>query len=148
MSRLANAKTNLFSQNPAHLELNALFIYNVMLVIINKDLAWCLVESYSNNPWWVRILSQLDFNNALGVNKALLPFIQELSSIEANFYFLLRLMTAINNHNNKVISPSIFDFKLIYHINYISDVYHLYILISIALEIIIIVYGKDYPDFT
>ena len=50
LSRLASANTNLPSQNPTYSKLDALFVYNAMLVAMNEDLAQCIVEGYKSNP--------------------------------------------------------------------------------------------------
>ena len=138
LSRLASANTNLPFQNQAYSKLDALFTYNATLVVINKDLAQFIVESYESNPWWVKILGQLDSNNALGDNKAFSPFVQELPPTDANLYFLSRPAAVVDNHNNEITVPPAFGPKLIYHIDHISGVHHLCISTFIVLEIIAI----------
>lgn len=73
---------------------------------MNKDLAQWIVKGYKKNAEWDKILSQLDLNNALRVNKASLPFVPELFFTNTDLYFLLRPMTPVKNHADKVTSLS------------------------------------------
>ena len=141
------ANTNLPSKNPAYSELNALFAYNITLVAMNKDLAQRIVKGYESNLWWIQISSQLSSNNALGDDKATLPFVQELPSTDIDLHFFLRQTMAVNNHGNKNIAHLALRHKFIYHVNHVSGVHRLCISTSIALEIITIAHDKGHPSF-
>lgn len=147
LNRLASANTNLPSQDPVYSELDTLFIYNAMLVAMNKDLAQRIVKGYESDPWWVKVLSQLSSNDALGDNKVFLPFVQKIPPTDADLYFLPRLATMVDNHGNEITAPPMLRSKLIYHVDYVSDMHHLCILISVVSEIIAITYGKGHPGF-
>lgn len=144
---LVSANTNLSFQDPPYSKLDALFAYNTMLVAMNKNLAQRIVKSYENNPWWVKILSQLRSNDGLGDHKVFLLFIQELSSTNADPYFLLRPTTAVNNHSNENIAPPALSCKLIYYIEHVFGMHCLCLLISIASKLIAIAHSKSHSSF-
>lgn len=146
-SCLASANTNLPSQDPAYSQLDALFIYNTTLIAMNKDLAQRIVKDYENNPWWIKISSQLSLNDVLGDNKAALPFVQQLPPMDADPYFLPRPTVAVDNHNNEYTAPPTLSRKLIYHVDHIFDMHRLYVSTSVVLEVIAIMYGKSHPGF-
>lgn len=80
-------------------------------------------------------------------NKVFLSFVQELPFINADYYFFLRLAAIINNQGDEITASPALGFKLIYYIDYISNVHCLYILTLVVLEIIIIVYIKGHFGF-
>lgn len=84
LSRLASANTNLPSQDPSYSKLDALFAYNITLVAMNEDLAQRIVKGYESDPWWSKVSSQLSANDALGDDKATLPFVRELPPTDAD----------------------------------------------------------------
>ncbi len=114
---------------------------------MNEDLAQHIVKGYENDPWWVKISSQLSSNDALGDNKATLPFVRELPPTDADLYFLPRPTTAVDNHVNENAAPPALKHKLIYHIDHVSGVHRLCIPTSVASEVIAIAHGEGHPGF-
>lgn len=114
---------------------------------MNKNLAQRIIEGYESNLWWVKILNQLDSNDALENNKIFLPFVQELSSTDTDLYFFPRPAAMVNNHGDKTIALPALRSQLIYHINHVSSVHCICIPTFVALEIIAIAYGKSHPGF-
>lgn len=147
LSRLASANTNLPSHDPAYSELDALFAYNTMLVAMNEDLAQRIVKGYESDPWWSKISNQLSTNDALGDNKATLPFVRELPPTDADPYFLLRPTAAVDDPLNENTTPPALRHKLIYHIDLVSGVYRLCVPTSVASEVIAIAHGEGHPGF-
>ena len=147
LSRLTSANTNLPFQDLAYSKLDALFIYNATLIAMNEDLAQRIVKGYKNNPWWVKILGQLSLNDALGDNKAFLPFVQELPSTDTDHYFLPKPAAVVDNYSDEITTPLALGPKLIYHVNHVFGVHRLCIPTSVASEIIAIAYGKGHPGF-
>lgn len=95
-------------------------------------------------------MSQLDFNDNLEVKKALLSFVQKISSTNVNLYFILRPTTSNKKNLKKVvilISIDISYSKLINYYDSILGVYYMCILVLVTLEIIAIANSKNYLDF-
>lgn len=88
-----------------------------------------------------------DSNDALGDDKAFLPFVQELPLTNTDFYFLSKLAAVVNNHGDKKVAPLTLGSKFIYYVNYVFDMHRLCLPTSVILEIIAITYGKGHPSF-
>ena len=75
LNRLAN--TNVGYSDPSHSELDALFTYNATLIEIYPNLILRILAGYEDDEYWARLHRQVQANEDLGDNKAVLPFITE-----------------------------------------------------------------------
>ena len=73
LSRLAS--TNVGCSDASHSELDALFTYNSTLIEIQPDLVSRILAGYEDDEYWARLRRQVQANEDLGDDKALLPFI-------------------------------------------------------------------------
>lgn len=91
LSRLASANTNLPSEDPNYSELDALFTYNITLIDIHPDIVKRIVKGYKADNWWAKIWRQIDENDKLGPDRALLPFVKgNTPPTDADPYFTPR----------------------------------------------------------
>lgn len=75
---------------------------------------------------------------------------QSLSFIYADINFFFRLATLNKKFDNKIALLALKfleNFKFIYYISYIIDIYYLYILFLVAIKVIIITYERSHSDF-
>ena len=85
LSRLASCSPSMLPDD--HSELDALFA--ATLVNMNDEFYDKLVMGYQQDPFWKRVLAQVDENHALGENAVPLPFVrgEHLPPHEADPYF-------------------------------------------------------------
>lgn len=91
-------------------------------------------------------MTQLDVNDSLKIDKALLFFMQILLSTDTNSYFSLKPIKNNNNWHNYftiLVSAIIFNTKLIYQVHYISSIRHFYISLLVASQLLDIFIAKN-----
>lgn len=80
-----------------------------------------------------------------------LPFLLDLSpSTDVNSYFMLRAKNnkIVVHTKPRMLEPLIRDsIKLLYHINWLTSIYHLYIFLLLVLNIFAILYGEGHSGF-
>lgn len=75
LNRLASI--NVGCANLSYSKLDALFMYNATLVEIYSDRVLRILAGYEGDEYWARFHHQVQANEDLGDNKALLPFVTE-----------------------------------------------------------------------
>lgn len=79
LSRLTN--TNIGLADSDYLELDTLFMYNITVIEIHPTLVSQILIRYKANNYLSHLQHQIQVNNKLGPNKALLPFFTRLSQV-------------------------------------------------------------------
>lgn len=154
LSRLAS--TNTAHANPHHSELNALFAYSTTLVKLHPTLISRILAGYNADPWWTRLLQQVQANNDLGADAVTLLFvINSTPPTDSNPYLSPQPDGAEEPRPDYMpvtkISkelPRLDKTKLFYHVNRLTNVHRLCISPSVALDILTIVYGEGHPRFS
>ena len=164
LSRLAS--TNVGYANASHSELDALFTYNATLIKIHPDLISRILVGYEDDEYWARLRHQVQANEDLGDNKAVLPFVtggfyksdsdpymvprpetstSTLSKAEVEDTPAKRDVTVIVE-NSMLLPPD--KTKLLYQINRTTGNLCLCISPTVAPYILQIAYGKGHPGFS
>ena len=147
-------------------ELDALF--TATLVEMNSDFRKKIIKGYNEDPWYRRLIQQIDDNDKLGENAVSLPFIRGvISSTDADPYFQPRpeanrdVTSASSQGVTSASSESVADVEsnkdldtdsssdsdLIYHIDWVSRRQRLCIPPSVVQEIMQLAHGNGYPGF-
>lgn len=167
LSRLAN--TNVGCSNPTYFKLDALFMYNATLIEIHPNLILKILAGYEDNKYWAHLCCHVQANEDLSENKAMLPFITKDSyRLDIDPYMVPR-PESLTNALSKVTSPQFVGpagpenstvivensmlpppnkTKLLYQVNKITSNLCLYILPTMAPDILQIVHRKDHPCFS
>ncbi len=91
LSRLVSANANL-PQDLNHSELNMLFAYTDTLVKLSHSLLIQSIHGYGIDEWWNKILTQIDNNDRLLENKAILSFEEgDEPATSDDLYYSLKL---------------------------------------------------------
>lgn len=73
LNHLINA--NIYLIQPFYLELDTLFVYNIILIAIHTTLISKILAGYNINTWWLQFQYQIQYNNKLDANMVFLLFI-------------------------------------------------------------------------
>lgn len=112
--------------------------------------------------WWTRVHKQTLDNKELDSDKAILPFaVIDSLSFDSDPYFQPspeeseRVLHDSNLNNlffpiveDRSLASSASKSQLIYQLNCLIGVCHLYIPLTVALELLFIAHGKGYPGFS
>ncbi len=117
--------------------------------------SWILA-GYKADPWWAWLQLQIQANNDLGVDAAILPFIVDSTPpTDSDSYLALRLdadedLPPIVMPIEEIIErlPIHDKYKLLYHINRLTNVYRLYIPPSMAPDILAIAHKESHLRFS
>ena len=127
-----------------------------MLVVIYPHLVSRILAGYKANPWWAWLQLQIQANSDLGVDAAILPFVVGSTPPTNSDPYLVP-----HPDGNEDLSPSSMNvekipggfpipdkFKFLYHINRLINVHRLYILSSVAPDILSVAHGEGHPGFS
>ena len=154
LSRLVSANTRYLDRQ--HSELDALFTYNTMLVEMHPALVSQILVGYKPDPWWAQLQQQIQANNDLRADTMILLLVfGSTSPTDSDPYLALRL------YGGEDLSPNSMDIreilegfptldksKLLYHINRLTNVHRLFILPSIAPDILAVAHGESHLGFS
>lgn len=156
LSRLASANTDLPS-DPEHSELDVLFVYTATLVELSPILLKQIVQGYTRDGCWKKVLQQLEYNESLGPNKAILPFEKgDPSPTSADPYFLPRPVGPTNELAQRdpatapqasESTPTTDQSDLIFHVNRLTGVRRLCIPSTVTKDVLALAHGAGHPGF-
>lgn len=153
MSWLASANRH---PDPKHSELDTLFTYNTTLVEMHPALVSRILAGYQADPWWARLHRQIQENDNLRPNAAMLPFVVgSIPPANSDPYLTPRPDgnkdrspgSAVDRETPEVL-PSPDKSRLLYHVNRVTNVHRLCIPPSVASDILAIAYGEGHPGFS
>ncbi len=151
LSRLANA--NYAGHDNVYSTLDTLYIYHTTLMEISPNLIKRILDDYLADDWWVKGWKQLLLNEDLGLDKAILPFVFGLTehSSSADPYFLPKPKLQDHASDLPTSKPTIPIHtkiaQLIYHLNHVTGICQLCILLAVAPKLLAIAYSKGYSRF-
>ena len=87
LSRLASMNHGKECSDPGYSELDALYGTSCSLVAMSPEFRKRLVEGYTTDRWYARLLQQIDDNEKLGEDAVMLPFIRGKSATAHDPYF-------------------------------------------------------------
>lgn len=167
LSRLASANTNLPSLDPEYSELDALFTYTTTLVDIHPDLIKRIIDGYKADEWWSKLLCQVEDNEALGGDKAILSFVKRIPMPTDSDPYFTPQPELPHLISHKVFAPSDRDpppleypeagveiaalankKKLLYHVDKETRVHRLCVPPLVATEIITLAHSAGHPGFS
>lgn len=153
LSRFASINT--YHSDPQHSELDALFTYNATFVEIHLVLVSQILAGYRADPWWERLHQQVRANANLGADAATLLFvIGSTPTTDSDPYMGLRpdgkdpLPASIPIRVVPEELLALDKSQLLLHIKRLTKMHRLYILPSVALDILAIAHGKGHPGFS
>ena len=103
LSRLAS--TNVGCSDASHTELDALFTYNATLIEIHPDLISRILAGYEDDEYWARLRRQVQANEDLGDDKAVLLFITGGSYRSDSDPYMVPRPKSSTNASSKATSP-------------------------------------------
>lgn len=103
LSRLAS--TNVGCSDASHSELDALFMYNATLIEIHPDLTSRILAGYEDDEYWARLRRQVQANEDLGEDKAVLPFITRGTYRSDSDPYMVSRPENSTNASSKATSP-------------------------------------------
>lgn len=103
LSRLAS--TNVGCSDAFHSELDALFTYNATLIEIYSNLISMILAEYEDDKYWARPRCQVQANEDLGEDKAVLPFITGDSYRSDSEPYMVPRPKNSNNASSEATSP-------------------------------------------
>lgn len=95
------ASINVSYSNASYSELNALFIYNATLIKIHLDLISKILAGYKDDQYLVRFCHQVQANENLGDDKAILLFIIEGSYRSDSDFYMVSRSESLTNTSSK-----------------------------------------------
>lgn len=144
------------SYDMKYFELDSLFVNYTTQVEIDLALVECILDGYITDNLWAKVYKQVLDNEKLDENKTLLPFdiVDDQPSV-LDPYFQPRPETLDStppranslSSETQLASISPGKSKLIFHLDCLMDIYHLFIPPSMAPELLAIAYDEEYPDF-
>lgn len=153
LSRLASTSRH---PDPEHSELDALFTYNTTFVEMHPALVSQILAGYRADPWWARLHRQIQENDDLGPNSAMLPFVVgSTPPADSDPYLTPRpggnedrsLGSTVDRETPEGL-PSPDKTRLLYHVNRVTNVHRLCIPPSMARDILAVAHGKGHPGFS
>ena len=153
LSRLASTNRH---PNPQHSELDVLFIYNTTLFEMHLALVSQILAGYKANPWWAWLQLQIQANNNLEADAPTLLFLVDSTPpTDSDFYLAPRP----NGDENLPLSsmdigeiperfPAPNKSRLLYHINKLTNVHCLCILLSVVSDILAVAHGESHLGFS
>lgn len=69
------ASINVSCADPSYSKLDVLFMYSAILIEIHPNLLSSILAGYEDDEYWAHLYYQVQANEDLGNNKALLPFV-------------------------------------------------------------------------
>ena len=166
--RLASINSNVPDHDPEYAKLDVVFAYSATLAELRTIMLSKIVRGYRQDTWWRKIFSQVEENESLGINKAVLPFEKgEPAATTSDQYFQLRPKQFQGKDLNLRPEPSnrlepyeivsgedadnpdsaLAKFNLLFNVNRLTGVQHLCISLVVVLDVIQIAYGQGYPGF-
>ena len=163
LSRLAS--TNVGCSNPFQSELDALFTYNATLIEIHPNLISRILAGYKDDKYWARLRCQVQANEDLGDNKAVLPFITGGSYRSDNDSYMVPRPKSSTSASFEATShapakrditvvvedptlSSLDKTKLLYQVNKTTGNLYLCIPPTMALDILQIAHREGHPGFS
>ena len=162
LSRLASA--NVGQADPSYSELDAMFTYNTTLVEIHPELISRILAGYEADDYWSRLHRQVQAKKDLGADKASLPFVLgSTPPTDADPYLTprpegeaevlpapqvsrsLSLERLQSDNTNGLPPPD--KTNLLFHVNRLTGVHCLCILLSVVPDIFVIAHGEGHPGF-
>ena len=163
LSRLAS--TNVGCSDPFHSELDALFTYNATLIEIHPNLISRILAGYEDDEYWARLRRQVQANEDLGDDKAVLPFITGGSYRSDSDPYMVPRPESSANASSEATSrasaerdtagvvddptlPPPDKTKLLYQVNRTTGNLRLCIPPTVAPDILQITHGEGHPGFS
>lgn len=138
------ASTNVSTLSSDHFELNVLYVYNATLIKMFDNFRNKLIENYSSNSAWKKILATIIQNEQLDENAIHISFFKHFIAFESDFYMKSR---SYESNENLILISYQFEKNLIYHINDIIDLRRLCVFQSCINHIFKIAHENDHSDF-
>ena len=133
-----------------------LFACTATLIQLSPFLFRKIIRDYRMDEWWKKILTQIDNNDHLLENKAILPFEREdelATSVDPCFFFKPELdplepVSGLVLDTSPLTEVNSIDYtSLLFHVNQVTGVCRLCIAPKVAKDVIGIAHGQRHPSF-
>jgi hypothetical protein len=122
-----------------------IYVYNTILIKLNSKFRTRIIEKYSKNESWRKIIQIIDQNETLNENVAELSFVREfvITSRKSDLYMTSNVDTIINNSSTKSQLLETDNKNLIYHVNRSTKEKRLCISSNCVQNILVIAHDQD-----